>query len=122
MQSRIVSVLVAVGLLSFAACGKKDDKAAPAGDKGDKGDKSGEWADVDCDKMVDHVGDVLIAEGTKGKSDADVAAAKAKMKEQHATMVAACVKDKPTKKLTHKQYDCLMAAQSGADMQKCMTP
>jgi hypothetical protein len=44
------------------------------------------------------------------------------MTAQHATMVKACEDEKGTKKLTHKQYDCILASGSTAELTACVTP
>jgi hypothetical protein len=41
------------------------------------------------------------------------------MASQRPTMVAACIKEKPTKKMTHRQYDCMLAAKTAADLGGC---
>lgn len=89
----MTKILALVALLSITACGKK-----------------AEYADVDCGKLMDHMTELAINDGMAGKSPAEIDAAKAKMKEQRPTVIAACEKEKPDKKMTVAQYDCVMKA------------
>ena len=98
-------------VLSLSAC-KGKSEAAAAG-------KPGQYADVDCNKMIAHLTELLVREGTKGQPAAQAEAAKKKMQDQRPTMVAACEKEKPVKKLTQSQYDCLMKASSTAELSGC---
>ncbi len=95
-------ILALVALLSITACGKKE-----------------QYADVDCGKLMDHITDVGISDGMTGKSQAEIDAARAKMKEQRPTIVAACEKEKPTKKMTVAQYDCVLKATTMTAIAAC---
>jgi hypothetical protein len=105
------SLVVAAVAISLTACKDKGDAAAAG--------KPGQYADVDCAKLMDHMIDVLLREGTQGQSDAQVTTATKKMKEQRPTMVAACEKEKPVKKMTTAQYDCVMKSSSTSEMAGC---
>jgi len=111
---------LALALLSTTACSKKSDAPA-AGDKAAPG-AAGDFADVDCDKMTTHTVGLLVAEATKGKSDAEVKQMTDAMAAKHGEMVKACEDEKGTKKLTHKQYDCLLAAPTAKDLAACVVP
>lgn len=123
-------IVVALALLSVAACGKKSDDKAPAADKmaGDKvgpgttGPAGADNADVDCEKMTTHNVAVLMKDATAGKTDDEKKQMTDAITAQHATMVKACEDEKGTKKLTHKQYDCILASQSTAELTACVTP
>jgi hypothetical protein len=111
---RLRLILVAAAL-ALTACKKEAASAAGAA----ASDDAVKYADVDCDKMIDHMVDVLLREGSQGQSAAQRAAGRQKMKDQRPTMIAACVKEQPVKKLTQTQYDCLMKASSTAEMSGC---
>jgi hypothetical protein len=115
MIARSLRVLAVALLATLALPACKKDAASAAGAAG----ASAGFADVDCNKMIDHMVDVLLREGTQGQSAAQVDSAHQKMKEQRPTMVAACEKEKPVKRLTQAQYDCLMKASSTAEMSGC---
>jgi len=104
-------------LLAATACSKKSD--APAGDKAAA---AGDVADVDCEKMTTHTVEVLIKDALKDKSEAEVKQATEAMKSKHGEMVKACESEKGTKKLTHKQYDCLLAAPTMKELAACVVP
>ena len=120
-------IALALGLLlAFTGCKKKDegakvdDKAAPAAD--DKAGDKADVADVDCEKMTTHSVAVILKDASVGKSEAEVKTLSDGMAAQHAVMVKACDDEKGTKKLTHKQYDCILASQSTAELTACVTP
>jgi hypothetical protein len=115
MSVRPARLLVAVLLAALALPACKKEAASATGAAGDPA----AFANVDCDKMIDHMGDVLLREGTQGQSKAQVDSAHQKMQDQRPTMIAACEKEKPVKKLTQVQYDCLMKASSTAEMSGC---
>ena len=133
MKHIALGLSLAFTLLSSSACkksdgGKADDKAAPAGEreaspKGDKAAPAGkdDFADVDCEKMTTHNVEVLMKEAVKGKTDDEAKQMMEAMKTQHATMVKACEDEKGTKKLTHKQYDCILAASTTTELAACVT-
>jgi hypothetical protein len=98
----MTKILALVALLSVTACGKKE-----------------QYADVDCGKLMDHFTDVAITDGMAGKPQAEIDAARAKMKDQRPTTIAACEKEKPTKKMTVAQYDCVMKATTMATLAAC---
>jgi len=107
MRRTIVTGIAALALA--CACSKKDDK----------GGKDGEWAVVDCEKMMVHVSEILTADAVKGKPADQAEAIKKQVAAKHGEVVAACEKEKGTKKLTQKQYDCIMAAKDAAEMGGC---
>jgi hypothetical protein len=108
-------IILLIAVASFAGAGCKKGASAAA----DGVDDQARYADVDCDRMIDHMVEVLLREGTQGQPAAQVRAATQKMQEQRPTMIAACTKEKPVKKLTREQYDCLMKASSTAEMSGC---
>src|SRR5262249_44464720 len=95
-------ILALAALLSITACGKKAD-----------------YADVDCGKLMDHMTEIAINDSMAGKPQSEIDAAKAKMKEQRPTVIAACEKEKPDKKMTVAQYDCVLAAKTMTDAAAC---
>ena len=125
-----LALTLSLALVSIAGCKKKDDTTAPAaGDKttpaaGDKaapgGDKP-DVADVDCEKMTTHNVEVLMKDAVQGKTDEQAKTMQDSMKAQHGAMVKACEDEKGTKKLTHKQYDCILASQSTTELTSCVT-
>jgi hypothetical protein len=119
-------LVVIAALVAFAGCKTKDgsgDKPA-AGDKMASGDTpaagSDDVATVDCEKMTTHNVEVLMKDATAGKSDAEKKTMMDSITGQHATMVKACEDEKGTKKLTHKQYDCILASQSTVELTACL--
>jgi hypothetical protein len=106
IQLRLVVVFVALAVVGCKTKNKSNEVAD-------------EYADVDCEKLIAHVAPILLQQATTGQSAADVAKAEDKMKSQRPQMVAACVKEKPTKKMTHRQYDCMLAATRASDLGAC---
>ena len=92
-------IFALVALLSIAACGKK-----------------AEYADVDCGKLMDHMIDVTVS----GVEAAQQGVTRERMTKARAHLIEACEQEKPTKKMTVAQYDCVMKAPSMPEFQKCM--
>jgi hypothetical protein len=93
-------LLALAALLSIAACGKKADVA-----------------DVDCAKLMDHMADVTVS----GIADpAQRETARTRMKDARPHLIDACEQEKPTKRMTVAQYDCVMKSATLADFQACM--
>jgi len=122
------ALALVVVLLPVLGCGKKkDDKAGSSSGGGGGGGgagataSGGEYADVDCEKMVNHVVDLMLNDPTHAPPPEQKAALKAKLEGEHAKLVQACVDERGVKKLTHKQYDCILNAKSMVDMGACMS-
>lgn len=132
-----LSIAAGIIALALAACGKKDgdDKADDKAEKHHKHDKDkggdkdksedkggggggGEWATVDCPKLMDHVAEIAIAEAIKQKPD-QADNIKKTMTAQRDKVIAACEKEKGSKKMTPKQYDCVMNAKTMMEMGGC---
>jgi hypothetical protein len=79
------------------------------------------YADVDCERLMSHLAEVVIADAEQNKPD-QVAEMKRQMAEGHAKFVAACEREKDQKKLTPKQYACVLASKSLTEMAGCMEP
>lgn len=93
-------ILVLAAFLSLAACGKKD-----------------QTADVDCAKLMDHMTDVTVS----GIADpAKRETARARMKDARPHLIESCEQEKPTKKMTVAQYDCVLKSATLADFQACL--
>ncbi|MCC6998721.1 MAG: hypothetical protein IT370_29185 [Deltaproteobacteria bacterium] len=115
-----VTALLAIG------CGKSGDKKEGGG--GGSGsataaagasDKGGQWADVDCGKMIDHMVHLMLNDPTHAVAAAQKADIEAKLTAQRPTLIKACEDEKPTKRLTPAQYDCILGAKTMMEMSGC---
>jgi hypothetical protein len=68
----------------------------------------------ECAKLGDHMTDVVIKEMGAGASPDLMKAAKDQAKEQMAPMIDSCVKE-----ASRSDYDCVMAANTMAEIEKC---
>jgi len=114
-------------LLAFG-CSKSGDKkagggsgsaAAAAGGAAGDNAKGGEWADVDCGKMIDHMVHLMLNDPTHAVAAAQKADIEAKLTAQRPTLIKACEDEKPTKRLTPAQYDCILGAKTMLEMSGC---
>ncbi|MCE9575474.1 MAG: hypothetical protein K8W52_20140 [Deltaproteobacteria bacterium] len=97
-------VAVLVVMIGGAACGHDDPGTA--------------YAEVDCGRMTDHMIDVLAREGG-GRGASEVQAARDKLVAQRQALVTGCLKDRPTRRLTERQYTCLLDAETTEAMSHC---
>jgi hypothetical protein len=96
----MTKILVLAALVSLVAC--KHDV---------------QYADVDCAKLMDHMADVTVM-GIKDLAQRN--STRLRMNDARAHLLEACEKEKPTKKMTVAQYDCVLASATIADFQACM--
>ena len=97
-------VAAMVVMISGAACAHDDPGTS--------------YAEVDCGRMTDHMIDVLAREG-RARGASEVQAARDKLVAQREALVAGCLKDRPTRRLTDRQYACLLDAETTEAMSHC---
>ncbi len=105
MPHSLFLVALLMAALVGAACAHDDDGTA--------------YAEVDCARMTDHMIDVLVRDGAAARSAADVEVARGKMVAQRDALVAGCEKDRPTRRLSQRQYACLLDADTTEAMSHC---
>ncbi len=99
--------------------GGSGSAAATAGGTPGASAKGGEWADVDCGKMIDHMVHLMLNDPTHAVAEAQKADIEAKLTAQRPTLIKACEDEKPTKRLTPTQYDCILGAKTMLEMSGC---
>ena len=126
MRTSIFASLAVVGMAVLLSAGcSKDKKEAGAGSGSAAAGgaaasaKGGEWADVDCGKMIDHMVHLMLNDPTHAVAEAQKADIEAKLTAQRPTLIKACEDEKPTKKLTPAQYDCILGAKTMLEMSGC---
>jgi hypothetical protein len=130
MTARLLAAAVLALLVTGPAGCSKDKKAAPK--QSDRPSPSGlpandqpaeeaaEFVDVDCDKMIDHLSDIMLNDPDHASTPEAKAALETKLKAARDSSVMDCMKEKPDKRLTPAQYDCILAAKTMKTMGECM--
>ena len=126
MRTSMFASLAVVGMAVLLSAGCSKDKkeggagsgSAAAGGAAASA-KGGEWADVDCGKMIDHMVHLMLNDPTHAVAEAQKADIEAKLTAQRPTLIKACEDEKPTKKLTPAQYDCILGAKTMLEMSGC---
>ena len=93
-----------LSLLLLAACGKK-----------------GGTADVDCDKLMNHMIELTV-KYTAAKQPDKLDQVKQALDGAKAKAIAQCNEQKASKKLTVEQYACMMKADEFEAFTKCVQP